>query len=280
MLKAYYQITKPGIIYGNLITAIAGYLLASDLKINGKSFSGLVIGLGLVIAAACTFNNLADRSIDRKMTRTKNRPSVSGKISLKTGLVYGSILLFVGIILLGLMTNILTLLIGLLGFVVYVSAYTYSKRKTSLATLIGSVSGAMPIVGGYTAFSGRIDSVSITIGMMMLVWQMPHFYAIALFREKDYQKASIPVLPLTAGHRSTGYWMVFYSLLFAMFSISLYWLGPVGLPYLIIMGLVSLLWLGYNFKGLFDTSITSWAKKDFRYSLIVLIIMSLMLALR
>ena len=280
MLKAYYQITKPGIIYGNLITAIAGYLLASDLKIGAKTFVGLVIGLWLVIGAACTLNNLADRSFDSKMSRTKDRPSVTGIISLRAGLVYAFSLLTLGIISLGFLTNFLTIVIGLLGFVVYVSAYTYSKPKTSLATLIGSISGATPIVGGYTAYSGHLTVAGIMIGLMMLVWQMPHFYAIAIYREKDYRQASIPVLPITAGHRVAAYWMVFYSLLFAVFSIAFYWFGPVGLPYLIIMGLVSLLWLGFNFKGLFNNATVSWAKKNFRYSLVVLLVMSIMLAFR
>lgn len=280
MLKAYYQIIKPGIIYGNILTTIAGYLMACDLHLDLKSFVGAVIGFCLVIGSACTLNNLADRSIDANMERTKKRPSVTGVISLKAGLIYASVLLGGGVVLLVLFTNITTLVVGLVGFVVYVSAYTYSKRKTDLATLIGSVSGATPIVGGYTAFAGHFTLTALIIGMMMLVWQMPHFYAIAIYREKEYRRAKIPVLPITSGYKTTSYWMVFYSFLFLLLSVSLYVYGPVGIAYLLVMSVVGALWLAFNLKGLFLKTFAGWAKQDFRYSLIVLLVMSLMIALR
>ena len=280
MFKAYYRITKPGIVYGNLLTTIAGYLMASGLHIEVKSFAGAIVGFSLVIAAACTFNNLADRGIDEKMERTKSRPSVTGAISLRAGLVYGSVLLILGVACLVLLVNVTTLIIGLVGFTVYVGPYTYSKRKTDLATLIGSISGATPIVGGYTAFSGHFTLPALIIGMMMLVWQMPHFYAIAIYREKDYRQAKIPVLPITSGQKNTSYWMVFYSFLFLVMSVALYFYGPVGLIYLIVMASVGVLWLAFNAKGLFSKSLEAWARQDFRYSLIVLLIMSLMVAVR
>ena len=214
MIRAFYEITKPGIIYGNLLTSIAGYFLASDLKINFGTFFGAVIGFGLVIAAACTFNNLADKDIDKRMARTKHRPSVTGQITFRTGIIYGSILLAVGLALLIWLTNLLAVYAALLGFLVYLGAYTYAKRKTSLATLIGSISGATPIVGGYVAYAGHFNMTALIIGLMMLVWQMPHFYAIAIYREKDYKKAKIPVLPATKGYRIAEFWMALFSFLF------------------------------------------------------------------
>lgn len=279
MLKAYFQITKPGIILGNLLTTIAGYLFASGVHLKLASFIGILIGTYLVIAAACTFNNLADRKIDRQMERTAKRPSVTGAISLKAGLIYGSFLTIAGIIFLLILTNLLTVLIALVGFIVYVSAYTYSKRKTHLATLIGSISGATPIVGGCTAFSNHLGMAGLIIGLMMVVWQMPHFYAIAIFREKEYAQAKIPVLPITSGHQTTVRQMIFYSGLFLLLALSLYGFAPVGLAYLLVMGIVCLAWFGFNCRGLFLSKLTKWARQDFRYSLIVLLIMSLMLAL-
>lgn len=279
-MKDYYRLSKPGIIYGNMITAIAGYLLACSLHIKWLSFLGLVIGLSLVIGSACVFNNLYDRDIDAVMERTKKRPSVTGRISTRSGIIFGSLIGISGFTILGLFTNTLTLMVAALGFVVYVTAYTYSKRRTHWSTLIGSVSGATPIVAGYTAFSGRMDPAALIIGLMMLVWQMPHFYAIAIYRDKDYRAAGIPSLPVVAGKRVTGYFMVFFSLAFLIFSVLLYVYANVGLVYVLVMGSVSLFWLGLNISGSFAKSIDAWAKRSFRSSLMVMMIMSLAIGLR
>lgn len=278
--KAFYELSKPGIVYGNLITAVAGYLLACKLRVDWVSFIGMAVGLSLVIAGACAVNNLYDRDIDTKMDRTKKRPSVTGEVSLKAGKVFAVLTTVIGIVVLGFSTNILTMLIALLGFVVYTTAYTFSKRITHHSTLIGSISGATPIVGGYVAYSGHIDAVAIIIGLMMLVWQMPHFYAIAIYREKDYKEAGIPSLPSVAGKKITSYWMMFYTLLFALLSVLLYRYAPVGIIYLTVMGLTSLLWLGLNFSGLFTKGLDVWAKRSFLSSLMVMVIMSLALAFR
>ena len=146
--------------------------------------------------------------------------------------------------------------------------------------MIGSISGATPIVGGYVAYAGHFNMTALIIGLMMLVWQMPHFYAIAIYREKDYKNAKIPVLPVTKGYKIAGFWMALFSFLFVALNLALFWVGSVGKIYLIIMGAVSIGWFAYNLSGLFSHSVVSWAKKDFRYSLIVMLTMSVMLALR
>ncbi len=280
MIKAYYELSKPGIIYGNILTAVAGYLLACRLHLHFSSFGGMVAGFMLVIGSACAFNNLADRDIDAKMTRTKNRPSVNGQISTKAGLVYASILAVTGFCLLFSLANPLTALIAAIGFIVYTTAYTYSKRKTHHSTLIGSISGATPIVGGYVAFSGHLDVAAIIIGIMMILWQMPHFYAIAIYRDEDYRRAGIPSLPVIAGKKTTGNYMVVYSLLFAIACILLYRYSNVGLTYLIVMLVVSTFWLGLNIAGLFTKTIEIWAKKSFHSSLIVMLVMSMAISFR
>lgn len=280
MLKAYYKLAKPGIIYGNLITCIAGYLMASRLNIYRLSFIGVVVGTTLVVAAASVVNNIYDKDIDLLMERTKKRPSASGVIKPLPGLVYGAILAIIGFTSLIIWTNYLTTLIASLGFIIYVVFYSYFKRKTHYATIIGSFSGAAPIVGGYVAYSNHLTSTALTIGLMMLIWQLPHFYAIAIYREKDYRAAAIPVLSVVAGKKVTSYWLIFFSFIFLITSIALYWQSSVGLAYLIVMSLTGLAWLTINLYGLVTKSLDRWAKKSFFTSLAVVLIMSFMLSIR
>ena len=278
--KSYYRLCKPGIVYANLLTTIAGYLLASQLDIKLSSFSGVIIGFTFIVAAACIVNNLYDRDIDIKMERTKNRPSVTGAVPLINGAIMAAVLVLIGTFMLLIMDNVLTMMIGLLGFSVYTTAYTISKRRTYHSTLIGSISGATPIVGGYVAYSGRIDAAAIVIGLMMLVWQMPHFYAIAIYRDADYRSAGIPSMPITIGKRATAYWMLFYTLVFALLAMLLYRYAPVSIVYLLVMGLVSVCWLALNLSGLFSGRIEDWAKRSFLSSLIVMLVMSLAIGFR
>ena len=280
MLKSYYHLTKPGIIYGNLLTACAGYLMASRLKPEWKSFIALAIGLSLVIGSACVLNNLYDRDIDKLMDRTRRRPSVSGEVSVTNGLIYAIAMAVIGFGLLILLVNSRTAIVAAVGFVIYVVLYSYSKRKTHYATLIGSLSGAAPIVGGYVAFSGTLNSTAWILGLLMVVWQMPHFYAIAIFRAKEYKSAKIPVLSVVHGDKITCYFMLVYSLLFIALIILLYRSEHLGLAYLVVMLIVSIGWLIVNIYGLFVSSLKQWARKSFFASLVVLLVMSLMVAIR
>lgn len=279
-LKAYYIMVKPGIIYGNLITAIAGYLLASKLSINASSFIGMIVGTGLVMGGACVFNNLYDRDIDQMMKRTKNRPTVNGLITARSGIIYGICLTIIGFGLLAVFVNWLCVAIGAIGFLDYALIYTYFKRRTYHATLIGSVSGATPIVGGYVAYAGHLDLVALLIGLMMLFWQMPHFYAIALFRAKEYEKAKVPVLPLIKGLPATVEYIVVYSVLFVLAVVSLYFITSLHVYYLLLVGLTAVIWTIFNLRGMKVKEIELWAKRSFRYSLAVMLVMSIGVALR
>ncbi len=277
-IAAYYKLVKPGIIYGNLITGVAGYLLASGLKIYFASFISMAIGMSLVMGSACVVNNLMDRDIDSKMDRTKRRPSVSGEISRTSGAIYSATLAIIGFILIFVFVNKLCALVGLIGFIDYAVIYTYLKKRTYHATLIGSLAGAAPIVGGYVAYSDNFNLTALVIGIMMAVWQMPHFYAISIYREKDYRKAKIPVMSITSGKMITARWMVFYSFIFLISSVELYLIQPSRLFYLIVMSLVSMIWLGFNISGLKRPDI-AWARKSFFLSLMVMLVMSFMIAI-
>src|SRR5579872_1139906 len=168
MIRTYYLLTKPGIIMGNLITTVSGFALASRGHLDGWLFLATLIGLGCVIASACVFNNYIDRDLDRKMARTKNRALVMGLISGRNAIYFAMILGVVGFIALILYTNLLAVIVAAVGFIVYVGLYSFWKTRTSYATLIGSVSGAVPPVVGYCAVSSQFDMGAALLFMILV----------------------------------------------------------------------------------------------------------------
>lgn len=197
MIKQYLQVTKPGIIFGNLISVIGGFLLASKSSIDYPRFIATLFGVSLVVASGCVFNNVIDRDIDKKMERTKNRVMVKGLISVKVSLSYAAALGIAGFALLYVAANPLAMWLSVMGFAVYVGLYSlYMKRHSVYGTLIGSLSGAAPPVIGYCAVSNQFDAGALILMLIFSLLQMPHSYAIAIFRFKDYQAANIPVLPV------------------------------------------------------------------------------------
>lgn len=194
MIKEYYRLTKPGIVYGNVFTTLAAFLFASHWHIGSALLFGTLVGLALVIASACVFNNYFDIDIDKKMARTKARALVSGAISGQSALAYGTVLGLVGLYLLYTYTNVLTAAIALAGFVVYVCVYTPLKPRSALAVFVGAVAGAVPIVVGYTAVTNRLDLTALILFVCLFVWQLPHFIAIAVYRFDEYAAAGVPLL--------------------------------------------------------------------------------------
>jgi heme o synthase len=272
LLRSYYYLTKPGIIYGNLLSAVAGFFLAS--KTAGFDFWLFIItmaGIALVIGSACVFNNVIDIDIDSKMTRTKNRAFVTGVISVKAGLVYGAILLLLGVLILAVFTNWLTLIVGLVGFVDYVALYTPSKRRTVHSTAIGTICGATPIVAGYTAVSSKLDVVALLLFLIMVFWQMSHFYAIALRRLDEYKAAKLPVMPVLKGIQNTKIQIIFYVVVFTTLVPLLFVFGYTGLVYAFVVVGAGLYWLYLGITGFYVQKYQLWAKKMFGFSLIVLL---------
>jgi protoheme IX farnesyltransferase len=278
MVKDYYRLSKPGIVYGNLLTTLVAYLFASRWHIFVPDFLATIIGLGFVIASACVFNNYIDRDIDRKMERTKERALVSGTISNTSALVFGTILGVIGFALLLLFVNILTAFIALVGFFVYVLAYTFSKRVTLWATEIGSIAGAVPIVVGYTAVTNQFDATALILFLILAFWQMPHFYAIAMRRRDEYAAAEVPVLPIRKGMQITKRWMLFYILAFGLAVFALTYVGRAGYWYLVITEAAALIWFWRCTEDFDAPDETLFGFRGFIVSLIVLLVFCVMLS--
>ncbi|AIA70099.1 protoheme IX farnesyltransferase [Pectobacterium atrosepticum SCRI1043] len=280
MIKQYLQVTKPGIIFGNLISVIGGFLLAAQGRIDYPLFLATLVGVSLVVASGCVFNNVIDRDIDKKMERTKNRVLVKGLISLKVTLVYASLLGIAGFALLYVAANPLAMWLAVMGFVVYVGVYSlYMKRHSVYGTLIGSLSGAAPPVIGYCAVSNQFDAGALILLLIFSLWQMPHSYAIAIFRFKDYQAANIPVLPVVKGISVAKNHITLYIVAFAIATLMLSLGGYAGYKYLIVAAAVSVWWLGMalsGYKNAIDDRV--WARKLFVFSIVAITSLSVMMS--
>lgn len=278
-LKTYYLLTKPGIIRGNVMTAAAGFLFAAQGSINVGQFLALSAGIGLIIASACVYNNYIDRDIDSRMARTKKRALVTGDISVAAALIFATVLGMGGFALLGLFTNRLTVALGIIAMFFYVILYAIFKRRSTLGTVVGSVPGALPLVAGYTAVTATFDEAAALLFVAMVCWQMPHFYAIAIYRLKEYRAARLPVLPAVKGIARTKQYMVLYIL---GYIACIGWLGMSGYGgyvFSVVMLAMSIWWLSIGLQGFGAKDDVGWAKRVFGSSLLVLLAFSVMLAL-
>ena len=314
MLKKLISLTKPGIIFGNNITLIGAFFLGLHQKNDVISwdilflFLNSILGMSLVIASACVFNNYIDRDIDLLMDRTKNRVSVSGEINVNIGMIYGVILFILGFCVLYICVNLLTTIFAAIGFVFYVGFYSLWLKRTSMyGTAIGGISGAIPPVVGYSAISNEINLVTLVLFAMLFIWQLPHFYAIGIYRFKDYSSANIPILPLKRGLKRTKISMLFNIILFSILSVIPYFLGVTNIFYLVISCLISCVWIFFAIKGFnlknnnlnIDSNINSninsntrlnseiilpdmetrvWARKMFMISVIAITLLSIFMA--
>lgn len=278
MIKDYYLITKPGIIYGNAVTVVAGFLLASRGDISWLLLLATLVGLSLVVASGCVFNNYIDRDIDALMERTKNRTMAQGRIPPRSALVYASVLGLIGLGILYFYTNFLAMAAALVGLFVYVVVYSlWLKRTSTHGTIIGSISGAIPPVVGYLAVSNSIDPGAGILFFILALWQMPHSFAIAIYRLSDYINASIPVLPAEKGIYMTKVHMLIYVTFFVIASLALSVFGYAGQLYFYVMILFGLAWFLLCVKGFFikTTDNKNWARNMYIFSIIIIVMFCL-----
>ncbi len=279
MIKTYYMLTKPGIIMGNVITTAAGFALASKGHLDYWLFAITLIGLVFFIASAGVFNNYIDRAMDAKMERTKNRALVKGTVSSKSALVFATFLGVFGIAILGFFTNMLTVLVALTGYFVYLVLYAFLKYHSFYGTLVGSIAGAVPPVIGYCAVSNRLDMGALLIFMILVLWQMPHFFAIAMYRYDDYAAAAIPVLPVKKGMYVTKVHMLLYIIAFTVTALMLTIIGYTGNLYFAAAAVLGLAWLGLCINGFSINNNVLWGRKMFRYSLVVIMLLCIMITI-
>jgi protoheme IX farnesyltransferase len=280
VIKRYFRVTKPGIVFGNLVTAAGGFLFAAKGRIDMTALLPTVTGISLVVASACVFNNCIDRNTDRKMTRTCSRVLAQGIMSPRTAVSYAALLGLAGIILLRAATNMLSVAVVLGGGAVYVGLYSlYLKRHSVYGSLIGSLAGAAPPLAGYCAVSNRFDTQALILLLIFILWQMPHCYAIAIFRFQDYSAAAIPILPIERGISTAKKHIVYYILAFMAASLMLTFGGYTGYCYFAVVAVLGFSWLFTALSGGKTCNARIWAKRLLVLSILNIFVLSIMMSI-
>ena len=283
-----WALTKPGVTRMCALTAAGAAWLALGDPNNphpetvadgwcspgfAAGFAG-VIGASLAVAAASAFNMVLERTRDPLMARTRDRPVAAGRLSSRTAVIFAALLAAASVTVLTCFTNPLTTLLALWAIVGYVLVYTPLKYKTPLALLIGAFPGAAPPLLGWTAVTGTLDAGGAALFAILLVWQMPHFLAITLFREQEYARAGIQCVSVVRGEANSRLQSVLWSALLVPISILPSVIGLTGPFYFASALLLSLAFLGWACTGLqsFDHHQTAmrWARRYFFASLIYL----------
>lgn len=270
-LRAYYLVTKPGIVQGNALHALAGALFASTPSLAWKQFLGVLVGTSLVIASACVANNYMDRGIDARMKRTKRRPSVTGLISLRSAMIYATLLFGLGLGILYVTTNLMVIAVGIIAYILYVFVYGWAKRTTIHSTVIGAVPGALPAMAGYVAITGDLSIGAWLIFLLIFAWQMPHFYAISIFRKQDYEAAGLPVLGVVKSFTTVKHHMLAYLLLYVVVITLLITTHTVGAPAGLLLLAGALYWVVTYYKK--TPTPEAWARSLFGASLVLSIVL-------
>ncbi|MCF6807829.1 heme o synthase [Thiotrichales bacterium 19S9-12] len=278
-MKKFLTLAKPGIIMGNVITVTGGYFLGAQGDFYLFILLSTLIGMALVMGSGCVLNNHIDRDIDRLMERTKNRPTAKNLISRPFAITYGIILGILGLVLLYFQANPLTMLIALIGLVFYVGFYTlWLKRASIYGTIIGGIAGAIPPVVGFTAATNELNLGALSVFLILFLWQIPHSFAIAIYRLDDYKNAKIPVLPVIRGISYTKTNMLVYILAFTFAAIMPSILGYTGIIYFLGALILSGWWFILGLKGIKSSDNDRlWARKMFLFSIIVITLLSVMM---
>lgn len=276
MLKKYLFLTKPGILFGNFITTLGGFFLAAQGSIDILLLLLTLLGTTLVVASGCVVNNVIDQDIDTKMQRTQNRALVKKTISPTVALIYAFVLGLIGFSILWFGVNAYAFLFAIIGFIVYVGFYSLWTKRTSIhQTVIGSISGASPPVIGYTAVTHHFDVAALLLFLAYALWQMPHSWAIAIYRFDDYKKAGIPILPVARSIYRTKVECVIYIVLFAAVLNGLYCFGYTNIFFLVTFNALTVYWFYLSIIGFKAENDQLWAKRFFLYSVILITLLSL-----
>ncbi|MGW8160908.1 MAG: heme o synthase [Desulfobulbales bacterium] len=280
MIRKYILVTKPGIIIGNLISVAGGFFLASRSHVNNAVLLGTMIGVSLVVASACVFNNCFDRNMDSKMVRTRNRVLARGLMTPQTAVLYASLLGAAGTAFLWAATNMLCVAIVLIGFTIYAGVYSlYLKRNSAYATLIGSLAGAAPPLAGYCAVTNRFDTGALILLSIFSLWQIPHSYAISIYRFQDFAAAAIPAMPIKKGIPSVKKHIFWYILAFMAASLMLTMGGYTGYSYLAVAAVMGFFWLHMAWTGFKASDNRIWARKLFVFSILIITVLNIMMSI-
>lgn len=259
-------LTKPKITLMAVLLAMAGLLHAGNqAPLYGTVLS--LIGIFLLVSGSSALNMYLERELDKKMVRTKDRPLPAGRLDPAWAMILGTLCSLLSCFFFYVTHHYVTLWLGIVALVLYVFCYTPLKQKSWLALLVGSVPGAMPVVLGYTSLSNTVDGKAWALFLWAFLWQIPHFLAISLFREREYTEAGFPVLSKVAHEVFAKKMLLFTSWLLVISTFGLYMsriIGEINLAICLLMGVIFLV---VCHGGAFSMPTHDWAKRAFKASL-------------
>ena len=207
------ELSKLNILSLVLVATFLGFYLGSNGEMEYYKLLLTLVGTALTAAGSGSLNHYLERDADKKMDRTRNRPLPSGTLTPLFAVLYGMALVVIGSVTLAYFVNLLTGFLSLLTAFLYIVVYTPLKKITWLNTSIGSIPGAIPIIGGWTAASNSISPMALVLFGIMYLWQHPHFYAIAWLCKNDYAKANFKMLPVIEESGTRTMRQIFWHLL-------------------------------------------------------------------
>ena len=241
-------VTKMGLSLSVVFSSIAGYLLAAE-EVRFSVLGLLAVGGYCMVGASNVFNQIIERDLDALMIRTENRPIPSGRISVTNAFILGLVLTILGLSVLYVI-NPRTAMFAAVSIFLYTSVYTPLKQKTPLSVFAGAIPGAIPVMLGWVAFTGKFDIEPGTLFLIQFFWQFPHFWAIAWFLDSDYKKAGFLMLPTGAKDKGTVLQVIIYIAWTVLISLVPAF-GVTGNLQLSLLGavLIAVIGLGFLYYG-------------------------------
>ena len=271
LLSAFVQLSKPRVTRMVVLTMLCGALMAPG-SIDAVLLALALVGTAAVVAAANTLNMVLEGDVDALMERTRTRPIPAGRIAPEIALAFGIALTVVGLTLLFVVINPLTAMLAGVALLSYVLVYTPLKRVTPFALHVGAIPGAIPPVLGWTSVTGTLALPPLALFAILFVWQLPHFVAIAIFRQAEYEAAGIRVLPAVRGLAAAKRGIVAYSVLQLAVSVIPWAIDFVSPLYLAVALPLGLAYVGYGLLGLRREAGQAWARKLFFASMPYLVL--------
>ena len=267
LLKSYYNLCKPNVVYMMLITALVGMLLAQEELPSLYTIFISLLGIALCSGSAAAINQVIDRNADASMNRTDQRPLPQGDLTPFHATIFATIIGFLGALILYVFVNTLTMYLTIASLIGYAFIYTvYLKRATPQNIVIGGLAGAAPPLLGWTSITNSIDAYALLLVLIIFIWTPPHFWALAIYRKDEYAKESIPMLPVTHGVAFTKLQIVLYTIILYLVSLLPYIVLMSGIIYLFSALILSSLFLYYSIK-LYLAEGDDYAMKTFTFSI-------------
>jgi len=268
--NALFGLCKPRVVALIVFTAMVGMALASPGLVPLGRFAFGSIGIALAAASAAALNHVLDRRIDARMTRTRHRPLPTGALTESQAIVFAMLLAAASMLILILLVNPLTAVLTFSSLIGYAVIYTvWLKRATPQNIVIGGAAGAAPPVLGWAAITGEVHAYALILFLIIFAWTPPHFWALAIYRRREYAGVGLPMLPVTHGTEFTRWQILFYTIVLILVTLLPYLTGMSGLVYLAGTGVLNAGFLGYSIALLITRS-ERLAMDLFAYSVLYL----------